>query len=286
MLRKSFVSGLSVLLVVGCATPSATVTQTTPPALPTSTAPAGAPTATQAPASTLPAEYKVEVYVGDKKVADLRFSDMTALPQVALQDAPAEQGPTLKSVLDRLEVQDFTSVTVKGFARGRTAPAELSLTRAEVTDNLILGLTQQGTAKLAGAALPKDRWVIDVTRIDVQGSAAAGAPIGSIEVFLSGARKTVLTIQDMEKLPVSTNGGDEGPTLQSVLSLAGVSVTRQVKLVGMNMGRQASAELVLPVDRITDRVILDFTKQGTVKLSSQDIPRDQWVLDISRIEVD
>ncbi len=284
MMTKTLLAGLVGLAVAGCTNPP-TPTVTSASGSSTSTAGATA-SATPAATSTRVAEYRLEVYLAGKKVGDLSFSDLTALPQKGMPGVPGEQGPTLLSVLARAQVQDFTSVQVSGFARGRTGPASLTLTKAEVKDTVIIGLTQQGTAKLASAEMPKERWIIDVQRIDVQGNVATSAPTGSIEVLVAGARKAALTIQDLEKLPTATFGADEGPTLPSVLKLAGVGAFTRVKLVGLNIGRQGPAEVTLTSDKVTDRVILDFTRQGTVKLSSQDVPRAQWILDISRIEVD
>jgi hypothetical protein len=72
-----------------------------------------------------------------------------------------QRGPTVRSILDSAGVAGVSSLRVEG-----RDPAQ-TLTAAELTDELILNITKRNTLKLAGTKLGTDRWVRDVTMLDV-----------------------------------------------------------------------------------------------------------------------
>lgn len=111
----------------------------------------------------------------------------------------------------------------------------------------------------------------------------------AIKVFLNDTQIASLRLDDLLQLPqVTVSAGDkdqEGPTLLSVLDLAGVGEFSEVTVVGLTRGRIGSAELVLKKDQITDEVILDKTNKGTTKLCGPDIDYNQWIIDVSKLVV-
>lgn len=88
---------------------------------------------------------------------------------------------------------------------------------------------------------------------------------------------------DLKALPlaqVEAEGKvEEGPRLLDILQAAGVSEFEEITLTG------ADGSMTLSAEQVDDQVILDFTNRGTVKLAAANIPKTEWVKDITRIEV-
>jgi hypothetical protein len=73
---------------------------------------------------------------------------------------------------------------------------------------------------------------------------------------------------------------EEGVRLMDVLAAAGVTEFTEVSLTG------SSSPATLTFDQVKDATtILDFTNHGTVKLSTNYIPKANWTKDVARIEV-
>jgi hypothetical protein len=132
-------------LVIGCSAKTVTPTETSP---------------------TGEAGYHIKFFLKDKQVASLGITELQTLPKVSLSAfSVSEEGPTLLSVLELAGIKEFTKVQITGMVRGRIASAQLTLNRDEITPEVILDFTNRGTAKLAGAKIPQDNWVIDVSEI-------------------------------------------------------------------------------------------------------------------------
>lgn len=92
------------------------------------------------------------------------------------------------------------------------------------------------------------------------------------------------TWDDLKKLPLAqmTAEGkvEEGVKLMDVLAAASVSEFSEVNLSG------SSSPATLTFDQVKDETtILDFTNHGTVKLSTNYVPKADWTKDVARIEV-
>ena len=125
------------------------------------------PIATPNPSTT--AAYAIQVMVNGGRVATLTVADLAKLPQVnANVEGTQEHGPTLLSALQLAGVKDFSQVVIHGYTKGRIATAELTLTKVQITDNVMLALVTRGTAKLTGTDIGSARAIIDVSEIDVQ----------------------------------------------------------------------------------------------------------------------
>ena len=126
-----------------------------------------APSPPAAPTTTAP--YSIQIFMNDKQIASFTVNDLSKLPQVKTNvTGTDEQGPTLLSVLALAGIKDFSEVTIYGFTRGRVATAELTLKKAEVTDNIILALVARGTAKLTGPDIGDKKSIIDVSKLTVR----------------------------------------------------------------------------------------------------------------------
>ena len=92
------------------------------------------------------------------------------------------------------------------------------------------------------------------------------------------------TWDDLKKLPLAQMEAEgkveEGVKLMDVLTAAGVTEFSQVNLSG------TSSPASLTFEQVRDETtILDFTNHGTVKLSTNYIPKADWTKDVARIEV-
>ncbi len=115
--------------------------------------------------------YTVKVYFNDTLKVSLNLNDLLSLEQVVLttpeQDTD-QKGPTLISVLELAGIGEFSEVKVSGMTQGRVATAELTLTRAQVDDTVVLDITNRGTTKLAGLNIPSSDWIRDVVELRVK----------------------------------------------------------------------------------------------------------------------
>jgi hypothetical protein len=92
------------------------------------------------------------------------------------------------------------------------------------------------------------------------------------------------TWDELKKMPLAqmTAEGmvEEGVKLMDVLTAAGVTEFKTVNLTG------SSNPATLTFEQVKDpTTILDFTNHGTVKLSTNYIPKPQWTKDVAKIEI-
>ena len=92
------------------------------------------------------------------------------------------------------------------------------------------------------------------------------------------------TWDDLKKMPLAQMSAEgkveEGVKLMDVLTAAGVTEFAEVHLSG------SSSPVTLTFEQVKDETtILDFTNHGTVKLSTNYIPKADWTKDVARIEV-
>ncbi|MBN2503446.1 MAG: hypothetical protein JXB38_21900 [Anaerolineales bacterium] len=86
-----------------------------------------------------------------------------AMPQVAIEvDGKTEAGPALLTVLEEARVSEFSSVTLQGLN------FNITLEKSEVTDEVILDVTNRGTVKFASPTVPKENWPKDITLITIK----------------------------------------------------------------------------------------------------------------------
>ncbi|WP_433290006.1 hypothetical protein ACQPZQ_41785 [Pseudonocardia sp. CA-142604] len=101
---------------------------------------------------------------GDRELARFDLAALQTLQQVDV-DTPqsagdqVQTGPTIRSVLDKAGVADVSVLRVEG-----RDPAQ-TLSATDLAARPILAVTNRGTVKLAGADLPTNRWVRDVTAL-------------------------------------------------------------------------------------------------------------------------
>lgn len=113
--------------------------------------------------------YRVSVTRGGESVAEFSLQALEALPQVSVEaDGKEQRGPALQSVLDEAGVTDLSAITVYGKARGRFATTELRLNASQLNGRVVLDINKQGQTKLASPDISSERWVVDVSRIDVE----------------------------------------------------------------------------------------------------------------------
>jgi hypothetical protein len=111
----------------------------------------------------------------------------------------------------------------------------------------------------------------------------------SINITHNTQKVAAFTVGSLAKLEQMTARNQEhdstGPLLISVIKLAGISDFNEVKIVGVNRGRIATAEITLLKPQISERTILDITNRGTAKFTDAVIPFENWIYDITEIDV-
>jgi hypothetical protein len=112
------------------------------------------------------AGYAVVVRDGSRTVGRFDVAALRAMPQADIstpkaQGKQTQHGPRVRTVLTRAGVQRFGSLKVAG------PDGTGTFSSAEIDDQVVLDFDNRGTVKLAGAKLPMDRWVRDVTELDV-----------------------------------------------------------------------------------------------------------------------
>ena len=117
-------------------------------------------------------------------------------------------------------------------------------------------------------------------------TAAAGY---QIEIFRNGSKIGSVSGAQINALPrvtVTVDGKPEdGPTLLSVLALAGVTDFAEVTAKGYAKGRLAEAELTLQKAQVDDTVILDINNKGESKLCGSGIDTNNSIIDVKELRV-
>lgn len=111
-----------------------------------------------------------------------------------------------------------------------------------------------------------------------------------IKVLMNGNQMASLGLSELRSLPEVTldisGNNEQGPTLMSVLEMAGVKDFSKVTVSGMLKGRVATGELTLNQSDINNEVIISFNKQGKTKLCGTQIPDSNWIIDVAEIQVE
>jgi hypothetical protein len=111
----------------------------------------------------------------------------------------------------------------------------------------------------------------------------------SLRVLRGGQVLKALTAQDIDGLPqqVPEIGGRpmNGASVRAVLGLAGVQDAQEITVRGTDSTRSGPATVTLPWSGLTDDVLLGVNKRGAAKFFGPNLPGDQWVVDVTEIEV-
>jgi len=90
------------------------------------------------------------------------LAELEGLPQATISVGGVDEtGARLTEVLKAVGVTEFTTVTLTG-------SGSLALTPDQVTQDAVLGLTDQGTVKFASTNTPKTEWPQDIVTITVK----------------------------------------------------------------------------------------------------------------------
>jgi hypothetical protein len=111
---------------------------------------------------TKPAEALFQLVRPDGAIVNFAMADLKKLPLTSIMvGAKAEEGPALLEVLKAAGVTDFKQVTVSG-------DGSLTLTKAQITPQVVLDFSNRGTVKIAGPDLPIPSPAKDLTLIKVE----------------------------------------------------------------------------------------------------------------------
>lgn len=111
-----------------------------------------------------------------------------------------------------------------------------------------------------------------------------------LRVVLAGEVAAEWTLADLESrvdfVSITIDGDDQsGPRLLDVLDASGVDGWETAEVFGLGEGRVVEVALDITSAQVNDGWILDVTKQGTLKLATADLPREQWVRDVGEINL-
>ena len=111
-----------------------------------------------------------------------------------------------------------------------------------------------------------------------------------LRVVLGGEVVADWTLADLESgvdfVSMTIDGDDQsGPRLLDVLDASGVDLWETAEVFGMGEGRVVEVALDITYAQVNDGWIFDVTKQGTLKLATADLPREQWVRDVGEINI-
>jgi hypothetical protein len=111
--------------------------------------------------------YAVVIVRDDEVLASYRLEDLQAFEQVKIVvDDDEQEGPRLLDVLSDAGVNDFDRLLIHGM--GIRDDGELTLERADVTEDVLLDFASRGTVKVVSPDLPWEERVRDVTEIVVE----------------------------------------------------------------------------------------------------------------------
>ena len=111
----------------------------------------------------------------------------------------------------------------------------------------------------------------------------------SLRIIQGGPVVKELKAGDIDGLPQQAPeiGGRpmSGARFRAVLALAGVQTAQEVTVRGTNSTRNAPIAVTLPWPAITDEILLGVNKRGAAKFYGPNLPGEQWVVDVTEIEV-
>ena len=111
-----------------------------------------------------------------------------------------------------------------------------------------------------------------------------------IKFFIKDRQAASLGLNELHRLPdvtLTIAGKSEiGPTLSSVLKLAGINDFSSIVVSGMLKGRIMTGELTLKSSEINDNIILSYNNQGKTKLCGTQIPDTNWIIDVAEIKAE
>lgn len=102
--------------------------------------------------------------------------------------------------------------------------------------------------------------------------ATAGAEL------LTGLESVELTLPGVEK-------AQKGPRLADLLAAIKVDDYQKVTVYGYAKGRIATAEYTIARDKMHERIILSYSRRGTAKLVVPELAFDDWIVDVSKLEI-
>jgi hypothetical protein len=139
---------------------------------------------------------------------------------------------------------------------------------------VMVGTVMMVAACSDGATEATDPPAADVVlRVVADGEVAADWTLANLE---SAVEFTELNL-DGDK--------QSGPLLLDVLNASGVREWDSAEVLGMGEGRVFEVALEINSADVDGGWILDVTKQGSLKLASADLPREQWVRDVGEIRI-
>lgn len=113
----------------------------------------------------------IAVFRGGEQIATAGAELLTKLESVALNlpgVKKTQNGPRLVDLLAALDLKDYKKITIHGFAKGRVATAEYTISRDKLHDRIIFSFSRRGTAKLVVPELTFDDWIVDVNKLEIE----------------------------------------------------------------------------------------------------------------------
>jgi len=133
-------------------------------------------------------------------------------------------------------------------------------------------------------------WIVQ-NEVVGEGAEAPGggsAPSYSVAVMQGGRllrRFTVADLRALQSVTATIEGKEQdGPAVTTLLTAAGAGTYQTLSVKGI--GARDSGRLSLDAAGVNDRLMLDFSDRGTVKICSPDLEWNQWVRDVVEIDLD
>jgi hypothetical protein len=151
-----------------------------------------------------------------------------------------------------------------------------SINRREILAVLILGLLGFG---LAGCG-DDDTAATTPMADDVVLRVSQGGEV--LEDWTMAELEAAIPFAEFELDGTAQNG----PLLLEVLAATGVTSWETAEVIGMGEGRAFEVGLDITAAEVNEGWIFDVTKQGTLKLATADLPKQQWVRDVVELALD
>jgi hypothetical protein len=111
----------------------------------------------------------------------------------------------------------------------------------------------------------------------------------SLQILRGGQVLKALTAQEINGLPQQAPeiGGRpmSGAAFRAVLALAGVTEAQEVTVRGTDSTRSGPTTVTLSWSALTEDVLLGVNQRGQAKFFGPNLPGEQWVVDVTVIDV-
>jgi hypothetical protein len=107
--------------------------------------------------------YSVKIVYDGKEVKSYSIDEIKKMPVVSFElDGSKEEGPAVSYILSQNNITEYSNIKFTGMMKD-----SITLTKEETLKDTLVDITNHDTIKLAAKSVKKDKWVKDISTIEI-----------------------------------------------------------------------------------------------------------------------